>query len=56
MSLSHSFSIVVGNVNGDIKKLYATIEQIQSKRGKFDALFCVGRFFPPKSEVWSTSF
>jgi len=43
-------SIVVGNVNGEVKKLYSLIDSIQSKKGKFDALFCVGRFFPPDSK------
>ena len=40
--------MVVGNVNGEVKKLYSLIDSIQSKKGKFDALFCVGRFFPPE--------
>ncbi|TNV85145.1 hypothetical protein FGO68_gene10308 [Halteria grandinella] len=50
LNLSLDYSIVVGNVNGEVKKLYSLIESIQSKKGKFDALFCAGRFFPPKSE------
>ncbi len=42
---------MVGNVNGEIKKLYSVIDSIQDKKGKFDTLFCVGKFFPPKPEV-----
>jgi hypothetical protein len=42
---------VVGNVNGEIKKLYALAESIQKQKGAFDALFCAGKFFPPTVPV-----
>lgn len=51
MRVELAFSIVVGNVNGEVKKLYQLIDSIQSKKGKFDALFCVGKFFPPTPKV-----
>ena len=42
--------LVVGNVNGEITKLFQLVDNIQSKKGKFDLLFCVGKFFPPTVE------
>eukprot|EP00347_Sterkiella_histriomuscorum_P005571 403356100 len=44
------YRIVVGNVNGEVKKLYSLIDQIQSKKGKFDLLICVGKFFAPNQQ------
>jgi hypothetical protein len=38
----------VGNVNGDVKKLNQLAESVQKQKGKFDALLCVGKFFPPE--------
>ena len=39
--------LVSGNLNGEIKKLNQIVEKIQSTKGEFDALFSVGKFFPP---------
>ena len=47
--------LITGNVNGEVTKLYQVVDNIQSKKGKFDALLCVGKFFPPTSDV-SISF
>jgi len=40
--------LVVGDVQGQFRKLYAQVTKIQDKSGTFDALFCVGTFFDPK--------
>ena len=43
--------LITGNVNGEMTKLYQLVDNIQSKKGNFDALLCVGKFFPPIAEV-----
>ena len=40
--------LVVGNVQGEIVKLNQLVQNIQSKKGKFDLLLCVGKFFPER--------
>ena len=39
--------LITGNVNGETAKLYQLVDNIQSKKGNFDALLCVGKFLPP---------
>ena len=40
--------LVVGNVQGEVTKLNQLAQNIQTKKGKFDLMLCVGKFFPPK--------
>ena len=42
--------LITGNVNGEINKLYQLVDNIQSKKGKFGALLCVGKFLPPTGD------
>ena len=43
--------LITGNVNGEVTKLYQLVDNIQPKKGQFDALFCVGKFMPPVADV-----
>ena len=38
--------LLVGNVDGQVEKLSALVDNIQSKKGKFDVCFCTGKFLP----------
>lgn len=38
--------LIVGSVNGQLKKLFDTVDSIQKKKGNFDLLLCTGNFFP----------
>ena len=38
--------LIVGDINGDVANLFDFVENIQSKKGLFDVLFCVGNFLP----------
>ena len=42
--------LITGNVLGEISKLYQLVDNIQSKKGQFDALLCVGKFLPPNAD------
>lgn len=42
--------LVVGDVQGQFRKLFTQITKIQDKSGTFDALFCVGTFFDPAAK------
>lgn len=38
--------LIVGSVNGKLKKLFDLVDSIQKKKGDFDLLLCTGNFFP----------
>ena len=43
--------LTVGSAAGAIRELFAKIQAIDAKHGKFDLVFCIGDFFgPPKEE------
>ena len=43
--------LIVGSVNGAFKKLFALVDSIQKKKGKFDLLLCAGNFFPASNDA-----
>jgi hypothetical protein len=42
--------LTVGSTIGSIRDLFAKVEAIDAKHGKFDLLICVGDFFGPPSD------
>ena len=38
--------LLAGDVQGKLATLFARVEAVSAKAGPFDALFCVGGFFP----------
>jgi hypothetical protein len=42
--------LTVGSTIGSIRDLFAKVEAIDAKHGKFDLLICVGDFFGPASD------
>ena len=42
--------MTVGSTIGSIRELFAKVEAIDAKHGKFDLLICVGDFFGPASD------
>ena len=38
--------LIVGSVNGQLKKLFDMVDGIQKKKGNFDLLLCTGNLFP----------
>ena len=38
--------LLAGDVHGRMSTLFARVEAASAKAGPFDALFCVGGFFP----------
>jgi hypothetical protein len=48
--IDHNPSLTVGSTIGSIRDLFAKVEAIDAKHGKFDLLICVGDFFGPASE------
>ena len=43
--------LITGSVNGCFKKLFSVVDNIQSKKGKFDLLLCTGNFFAGSGDV-----
>jgi hypothetical protein len=38
--------LLAGDVRGQLRVLFARVEAVAAKAGPFDALLCVGGFFP----------
>ena len=47
-------SLVAGDVNGEVGKLYKRVKSILKKAGTFDALLCSGSFFAPDGTADAT--
>lgn len=48
-------SIVVSGLKGKLNDFYDRLKVIEEKSGKFDALFCVGKFFESGNELMEYS-